>query len=223
MRPKPRVRRLPFVDRETKVEFGAVPLTLGLLGIAFLVYAAAAGGVWWFLVAGALIAAAIVWAATKLAHRARETADAKAPRRAIPQADDGIHRVLVIADAACGPELPALIREHANGRTEVRVLAPVLGSKLSRLTGDEASYQVATAHLDQTVAALREAGIDAEGRVGAGDPLRTADDGLREFAADEIVFALHSDGDAPPEERDLVVRASGRYEIPVSELRRTTE
>jgi len=211
------------VDRETKVEFAAVPLTLALLGVVFLVYAAAAGGVWWFLVAGLLIAAAVVWAGTKLARRSRETADAKAPRRGIPHADDGVHRVLVIADEACGPELPALIREHADGRTEVRVLAPVLASGLARLTGDEETYRLASAHLERTVAVLRDAGIDAEGRVGAGDPLRTADDGLREFAADEIVFALHGDGDAPAEERDLLVRATSRYDIPVSELRGTTE
>jgi hypothetical protein len=211
------------MDRETKVEFGAVPLTLGLLGLIFLVYAAAAGGVWWFLVAGALIAAAVVWLAMKFARRARDTADATAPRRGIAHADDGVHRVLVIADDACGPELPALIRKHANGRTEVRVLAPVLGSRLSKLTGDEEAYRVASTHLERTVAVLHGAGMTAEGRLGTGDPLRAADDGLREFAADEIVFALHADGDAAPEERDLFARASSRYEIPVSELRGTTE
>ena len=40
--------------------------------------------------------------------------------------------------------------------------------------------------------ALRELRVRASGRVGSHDPLQAADDGLREFRADEIVFAVRA-------------------------------
>ena len=56
------------------------------------------------------------------------------------------------------------------------------------------------------------------GEVGAADPLQTADDGLRQFPADEIVFAVTTDD----EDRDLLARAAERYAVPVSAVRTTS-
>ena len=213
MRPTRARRKVGRVERETKVELGAIPLVLGVLSAIFLVYAAAVGGLWAWLLAGALIVAAGV-AIAVLASRAKATPPAP---RAAP-ASDGIHRVLVIADGPCGPELSALIRDHADAPIEARVLAPRGGSRLSVWTGDEDAYRDAAAHLDETVSALVAAGIDARGEVGAADPLQTADDGLRQFPADEIVFAVTTDD----EDRDLLARAAERYAVPVSAVRTTS-
>ena len=67
------------MDRETKVELGAIPLVLGVIGATFLVYAAAVGGLWAWLLAGALIVAAVAAIAVQ-ASRARATPSA--PRAA---------------------------------------------------------------------------------------------------------------------------------------------
>ena len=201
------------MDRETKVELGAIPLVLGVLAAIFLVYAAAVGGLWAWLLAGALIVAAGV-AIAVLVSKAKVRPPAP---RAVP-ARDGVHRVLVIADGPCGPELPALISDHADAPVEARVLAPRGGSRLSTWTGDEDAYRDAAAHLDETVSVLVAAGIEARGEVGAADPLQAADDGLREFPADEIVFAVTTED----QDRDLLARAAERYAVPVSAVRTST-
>jgi len=201
------------VDRETKVELSAIPLVFGILAAIFLVYAAAVGGLWAWLLAGALIVAAGVAIAVRVS-KAKERPPAP---RAVP-ARDGVHRVLVIADGPCGPELPALISDHADAPVEARVLAPRGGSRLSTWTGDEDAYRDAAAHLDETVSVLVAAGIEARGAVGAADPLQAADDGLREFPADEIVFAITTED----EDRDLLARAAERYALPVSAVRTST-
>jgi hypothetical protein len=195
------------VDRETKVELAAIPLVLGVLGAIFLVYAAAVGGLWAWIVAGVLIVAAVA----AIAYWASK-AKVSPPAPPAEKARDGVHRVLVIADGPCGPELPALITDHADAPIEARVLAPRGGSRLSVWTGDEDAYRDAAAHVDETVSTLVAAGIKATGEVGASDPLQTADDGLREFPADEIVFAVTTD----EEDRDLLARAAERYAVPVS-------
>jgi hypothetical protein len=198
------------VERDTKVELGAIPLVLGAFAAIFLIYAAAVGGLWAWLLAGILIVTAVGAIAFR-ASRARTSTPAP---RAAP-VGDGVHRVLVIADGPCGPELPALISDHANAPVEARVLAPRGGSGLSVWTGDEDAYRDAAAHLDETVSALVAAGIRAQGEVGAADPLQAADDGLRQFPADEIVFAITTED----EDRDLLARAAERYALPVRAVR----
>ena len=62
------------------------------------------------------------------------------------------------------------------------MIAPAIGSRLARWTGDESAHADARQHLDDTVTSLARAGITARGETGADDPLQAADDGLREFA-----------------------------------------
>ena len=88
--------------------------------------------------------------------------------------------MLVIADESCvDPSFPAKLADHAAGsKVEALVIAPAIGSWLSRWTGDESQYADARTHLDETVAALAAAGIPPRGETGADDPLQAADDGL---------------------------------------------
>src|SRR6185437_2103079 len=102
-------------------------------------------------------------------------------------------------------------------------------------------YEAAAAHLEATLAVLKEIDVQATGRVGARDPLQAADDGLREFPAGEILFVVRAAQDlacrelAEPVVCEIlfVVRAAGdttwledgvveqarsRYPIPVTEL-----
>ena len=149
------------------------------------------------------------------------------PRRRAPAAvapatpsQDGVYRVLVIADESCvDPAFPAQLAAHAGGRTvEALVIAPAIGSRLSRWTGDESQFTDARKHLDDTVAALAEAGITATGETGADDPLQAADDGLREFAAQEIVFVTKPGTDTDWVERGVIETARERYAVPVTHI-----
>jgi hypothetical protein len=66
--------------------------------------------------------------------------------------------------------------------------------------------------------ALLEAGIRAHGIVGSDDPIEAADDALRQFPADELVFATHPEARANWLERDVVQVARTRYEVPTTHV-----
>jgi GABA permease len=131
-----------------------------------------------------------------------------------------VHRVLVIADESVTfDSFSDTITAHAAGRPiEAFVVAPALSSKLARWTGDESAYRTAQEHLDATVAALSSAGIAASGEIGPHDPLQAADDGLREFPANEVVFATHPDDTANWLEQGVVEEARARYALPVTHV-----
>ena len=90
-------------------------------------------------------------------------------------------------------------------------------SRLGAWTGDESAYEDARRHLAATLEALGQVGIDAHGRLGPHDPLQAADEGLREFAADEVVFATSADGENWLEQ-GVVEEARARYGVPVTHV-----
>jgi hypothetical protein len=145
-------------------------------------------------------------------HRGPELSDAPPTT-----GGDGTLRILVVADeSVAAADLGDAIADGALGRgeAEVLVVAPALSSRVDRWTGDEAAYARASEHLDATLATLSALGVTARGHVGSHDPLQAADEGLREIAADELVFVTPGAGEAA----DVVEAARGRYGIPVSEI-----
>lgn len=113
----------------------------------------------------------------------------------------------------------APLTAHAAGRPlEAFVVVPVLASRLARWTSDESAYRGAQERLDATLASLTDSGIEAHGEIGPHDPLQAADDGLREFAADEILFATRPEDSANWLEEGVVDQARTRYELPVAHL-----
>ena len=74
---------------------------------------------------------------------------------------------------------------------------------------------MASEHLDETLRALEAAGVGARGEVGPPDPIRAADDALREFPADEVVFATRPEADANWLEQNVLQAARTRYDVPV--------
>ena len=112
---------------------------------------------------------------------------------------------------------PPSSSDHAGGRKiEALVIAPAIGSRLARWTGDESQYVDARKHLDDTVAALAAAGITATGETGADDPLQAADDGVREFGPSEIVFVTKPGTGTDWVERGVIETATARYSVPVT-------
>ena len=199
-------------------ELGAVPIVLGVLGALALIMLAYTQGLWAWLALGAVVLGGIVGTALYRAFTPRHPQGSSSPQPERAAGPDGVHRVLVVADDACAPErLGAALARHG-GPTEVFVVAPALGSRTARWTGDDRAYADATRHLDRTLEALGQLHVQASGRIASHDPLQAADDGLREFRADEIVFVVHPDMDANWLERDVLESARARYPIPVKAL-----
>jgi hypothetical protein len=201
-------------------EFIAIPMVLVLLGLLALIMLAMSSGLWAWLAVGVIFLTALVTVALLSMRRPHHPSAWSAGDGAAAHVDDGVHRVLLIADDTCDPKtLGAAIAAHGKGGpTAVHVVAPALGSRTARWTSDEHAYQSATEHLDATLKALTDLHIDAQGHIGAHDPLQAVDDGLREFAADEILFAVHPSDAANWLELGVVDAARTRYPIPVSEL-----
>ncbi len=207
--------------RETAREFGAIPIVLAVLGWGgLLLLAALAGWQAWILLGIATFGAALilVWI---YAQRHRHPPVESAPPTGHPGAGPpGVYRVLVVADETCASDtLGERLRDHAAGRdTEALVVAPALGSRLARWTGDEKAYVEATDRLAAAVQSLERGGVKATGHVGSHDPLQAADDGLREFQADEVVFVTRAEDDANWLEEGVVDSARSRYAVPVSHI-----
>jgi hypothetical protein len=201
-------------------EFVAIPVVAVIVGSLFALFAAADIGLWAWLLVGVVGLVLIALLGWWVAKRHRHPAARDAPRASHPATDKSVHHVLVIADDVCTPEaLTATIGEHAAGRpTKAFVVAPALGSRLDRWTGDQRGYDEAAEHLEATLSALAEIGVDAHGRIGAKDPIQAADDGLREFPADQIVLAVHAENARRWLEGDVIDAARERYEIPVTPI-----
>ena len=207
---------------ETRTELMAIPIVavvFVVLGIIFLIGSVAGAWAWGLLGAGALRLLAVL--GVHYSRRNPHPALSSPPPKVLaPEPTDDTYRVLVIADESCvDPGFPAQLAAHARGRTiEALVIAPAIGSWLARWTGDESAHVDARKHLDDTVTALARAGITAMGETGADDPIQATDDGLREFAANEIVFVTKPGTDTDWVEEGVIETAKRRYAIPVTHI-----
>ena len=205
------------------VEFSAIPVVAVILGVLAVIMVAFDLGVWAWLVVGAAIvvmATVVVWLVSAMHRHPASSAAPPAPPRPAGRDGNANHRVLVVADdCATSEAFVATIVEHAAGRpVEAFVVAPALSSRFARWTSDDGAYAEAQRHLDATLEALTRAGIAARGHIGSHDPIQAADDGLREYPADEVVFAMHEPGEANRLEADAVDEARERYALPVTHL-----
>jgi hypothetical protein len=117
----------------------------------------------------------------------------------------GTQRVLVIAP----PGTTGLAGRIGDDATEVLVVVPALSSTIEALTGavdDRRAEAEATARA--LSAELNRDGGQARGVVGADDEVQAADDALRTFGADRIVFVGGDDA--------LLEKARKRFAVPVS-------
>lgn len=203
-------------------EFVAVPLVLVLLGLVFVILWAADAGLGAWLAVGAVLLVALAVAAVVAMRRPRGApAPAESPAAfdgGAPHLDDGIRRVLLVVDGACTTAELEQLAPVPRRPVSALVVAPAVSSRLARWTGDEHAYAQAEEHLEAAVRALHELGAEARGHVGAHDPLQAADDGLREFAADELVFVLAGERTTEWLEQGVVELARERYSLPVRRL-----
>src|SRR5262245_1735169 len=201
-------------------EFMAVPIVAVILGVIFLILVTAEAGIWgWILFGiGVFLALTVVLLVIGRRHQHPSTLDAPVTRAR--SRGDGRFRVLVVSDgSATSSAFVDEVVSRGSGRSlEVLVVAPALGSRLSHWTGDDQARHDAEASVEQTVSALAAADVVVRGDVGSDDPIQAADDALREFPADEIVFATRREQEANWRERGVVEIAQSRYDLPVSHV-----
>jgi nucleotide-binding universal stress UspA family protein len=180
-----------------------------------IVIAAVAGGKWWGLGVFVVLSAAVVW--WWLRSRRDERPPQTAPR---PHAE-GERRILVVANETVGGHmLRSMILERSlDVREEVLVVTPALNSPLKHWVSDEDNARAAAQErLEASLAKLADAGVEARGEVGDGDPLQAIEDALRTFGADEIIISTHPEGRSNWLERGVVEKARERFAVPITHV-----
>ena len=140
----------------------------------------------------------------------------------VARSDDGVHRVLVVANETVGGRaLLQEIRSRAGEGAEILVVVPALtSSALEHWSSDvDGALADASSRLDESLGAMREAGLNASGHVGDHhEPAAAIEDALREFPADELIISTH-----PPQrsrwlEGGVVERARSEVPLPVTHV-----
>jgi hypothetical protein len=170
---------------------------------------------WFGLAVFIVLSAAVIvwWLRARRFERPRQTA----PR---PHAA-GERRILVVANETVGGHtLRSMILERSlDVREEVLVVTPALNSPLKHWVSDEDDARAAAQErLDASLAMLAEAGVQARGEVGDGDPLQAIEDALRTFGADEIIISTHPEGRSNWLERAIVEKARERFAVPITHV-----
>jgi hypothetical protein len=202
--------RNPF--RNEADAFRLVLLAVGYFG---LIVIAAAIDTWVGLAVFVILTLVAIGA---VVHARREPPQPAGPIRA---SAPGERRILVIANETVGGET---LRDEIRRRSEafeerVRVVCPALMSPVRYFASDEDQARAnAHARLERSLAALREAGITAEGEVGDADPIQSIEDALRTFGADEIIISTHPEGRSVWLERGVVRAARERFDVPITHV-----
>ena len=146
----------------------------------------------------------------------------EAPVKQTPAASpEGEYRILVVANETVGgPELLDEIRRRSQDRaTQVLVVCPALNSPLRHWVSDEDEARVAAqSRLDESLASMRAAGLEATGEIGDGDPIQAIEDALRTFHPDELLVSTHPAGRSHWLERGVVEKARERFDLPLTHV-----
>jgi hypothetical protein len=180
-----------------------------------IVIASVVGGTWVGLgVFIALTAAVVGW----WFHARRD----ERPERTSPRPHAaGERRILVIANETVGGHTlrSTILEKSLDVREEVLVVTPALNSPIRHWVSDEDGARAAAQErLDRSLAQLAEAGVQARGEVGDGDPLQAIEDALRTFGADEIIISTHPEGRSNWLERGIVENARERFPVPITHV-----
>jgi hypothetical protein len=126
--------------------------------------------------------------------------------------------LIAVGEAATDADaLPFGVRELINAADEVLVVTPALPTRLEWLASatDKAREQ-ADARLRRVLSQIEELGAEADGDVGADDPMLAFEDALRDFPADHILVGLRAPDRAGWQERGLLDQLLDRFERPVT-------
>ncbi len=180
-------------------------LVTPLAGVALLVLALGAWLVWEF--------------RTTDPDRRRPMAEAASQGRSGPGAER--RGVLVVANRTLeGDELRARLGELSAAGTELRIVAPILPSRVRYIATDvDRELAQARERLTGALAWCKANGIEASGTVG--DPIggfSAVEDELRAFAADEVIISTFAAGRSNWLETGIVEQLREELDIPVTHV-----
>jgi hypothetical protein len=136
-----------------------------------------------------------------------------------------VRRILVIANETVAGEtlrktVQETIRRGGEGsRADVLVVSPALNTPLKHwVSDDDQARDAAQERLTRSLVRLQEAGVDARGEIGDGEPLQAIEDALRTFGADEIIISTHPEGRSNWLEKGVVTGARERFAVPITHV-----
>jgi hypothetical protein len=169
---------------------------------------------------GGGVVGAVIWdISTKDADRRLSLRDAAS--EGSRARDSSRRRVLVIANRTlAGEELRTLLRRRGGGGAELRVVAPILASRVHYIASDiDQEREEAQERLAAAIAWASREGLHATGKVG--DPnaaLGAIEDELRLFGADEVIISTHPPGKSNWLETGIVQRLRDELNVPVTHV-----
>jgi hypothetical protein len=128
-------------------------------------------------------------------------------------------RLLIVAgESASGADrLPPGVRELIDGAEEILVVTPTLPTRFEWLaSATDKRREQADERLQAILGHLQEIGSEAEGQVGADDPLLAIEDAARSFEPDHLLIALRPKDEADWQERGLLEETERRFELPMT-------
>ena len=129
------------------------------------------------------------------------------------------NRLLIAAgeSASSAEALPFGVKALIDAADEILVVTPTLPSRLNWLASatDRAKEQ-ADERLQTVLGHLAELGTDAEGEIGADDPLLAFEDAIREFAPDHLVVVLRAGEKSGWQESGLLDQLQERFGLPMT-------
>jgi hypothetical protein len=138
---------------------------------------------------------------------------------------ENVQRILVIAnETVAGETLRKKVQEtiHRGGegsRADVLVVSPALNTPLKHwVSDDDQARDAAQERLTRSLVRLKEAGVDARGEIGDGEPLQAIEDALRTFGADEVIISTHPEGRSNWLEKGVVTGARERFAVPITHV-----
>jgi GABA permease len=134
--------------------------------------------------------------------------------------EDERHILVVVDGTAADESVVGAIEEASTGyRKRVLVLCPPRVSQVDRWTSTvDGARSQAQRRIDESLACLRDAGIEAQGEIGDEDPLRAIEDALRTFGADSILVATPSEVLEDSAAHDIFAGASARFALPITRV-----
>jgi hypothetical protein len=200
----------------SEAEMFRVVVIVGLAAVPVIALGLIAGPVW-----GAVVLAIELGIGIGLLWRGIRGSE---PHTAsVISADDGVHRVLVVAnETVAGRALLDAIRSRCgSGECEVMIVVPAMAtSRLDHLANDvDAALAEARERLERSLAAMSGTGLPVRGQVGDHhDPNEAIEDALRVFAADEVIISTHPQERSKWLERGVVERAERELPLPVTHV-----
>jgi hypothetical protein len=128
-------------------------------------------------------------------------------------------RLLIAAGEAVGSaeRLPPGIRALIDAADEIMVISPSLPTRIDWImSASDKAREQADERLHAVLGHLDALGAEAQGRVGADDPLLAFEDAIREFHPDHVLIGLRPSDRAGWQERHLLERVEERFGLPMT-------